>query len=98
MVLIVIVFGVAMMIFANVMRSSLSARQVNAQAVLSSVLVSLAQKKDIENTSFSVDSLHILQEVKPYEKAPGMMEVHLTASGNSGENIAEARMIMQSAR
>lgn len=93
LVMIALVFGLAMTIFANVMRSSLSSREQRAQAILSGLLLDMAQQKNLENASFSVDSLRILQEVKPYEKAPDLLEVHLIASSN-GKNIAEARMVI----
>ncbi len=93
MVLILIVFTIAMMISANVLRSSLSFKKINAHAILHETLIEVELGADIGSKSFTIDDFEVVQEVKPYNGTPGLKEVHLKAYDSNKQLIAEAKKI-----
>jgi type II secretory pathway pseudopilin PulG len=94
MVIIVVVFGIAMMIFANVTQRSLSMRKIRAGAALQNALQQAAQSGQFPNELFHVDDISITPEIKPVEDEPGLTELHLTAYDENQHVLAEAREIM----
>jgi len=92
MVIIVVVFGLAMMIAANVSRGSLSVEKLHAQAVLKNVLAEEEGRRDFVSRTISIDSVAVEQEVKPYDA--GLVEIHLTAYDNSNKKMAELRKVV----
>lgn len=93
MVIIVVVFGIAMMIMANVSRGSLSTKKIRAQAILKNALTNGENEGDWISKTMTVDSVRVEQEVKPYTNA-GLLEVHLTAYDANDEKVAEVRKIV----
>jgi hypothetical protein len=94
MVIILLVFTMAMMISANVMRSSLSVKKINAQAVLHELLGKAEQDKEASTNSFMIDSLRIDQVVKPYNETPALLEIHLIAFDTNQEKVAELQKVV----
>jgi Tfp pilus assembly protein PilV len=92
MVIIVEVFGLAMMIIVNITRGSLSAKKIQAQAVLKNVLTSEERQSEPASKTSNVDSLAVVEEVKPY--STGLVEVHLIAYDTNNEKVAELRKIV----
>jgi type II secretory pathway pseudopilin PulG len=92
MVIIVMVLGISLMIYSNVVRQSLSARQLKAQFLLQQALLK------IDNSSLeqidAVDQWQIIREVKPYEADTHLILVHLTAYDEGHNLIAEIRKVM----
>lgn len=89
MVLIVIVFGIAMMIIANVTRTTVSGERLHAQAVLKNFEIS----NDPINSTLMVDSVWVEQSVEPY-RIPGLYEVHLTGYNDHKQKLAEIHRII----
>src|SRR5687768_6863422 len=77
MVIVVVVFGLAMMIIANITRGSLSAKKIQAQAVVKKALANEENQSELISKTMIIDSVTVEQEVKPY--GAGLLEVHLTA-------------------
>ena len=91
MVIIILVFGIAMMIYTNVVRLSLSVKKIKAQAVLQETLLQAEQVKNLATESLTIDDLRIEQEVKPYGN---LTEIHLTAYDANQQKIAELQKII----
>ena len=94
MVLIVVVFSTAMMIFANVTHSSLSVKKIRAQAVLHEVLLNAEKNRDTVSQSFNIDDFRIEQEIKSYNNVSQLFDIHLTAYDNNQQKITELEKVI----
>jgi Tfp pilus assembly protein PilV len=94
MVLIIVVFGIAMMIYTNVLSSSLSVKKIKAQAVLQQTLIKTEQLKGITSQSITVDDFRVEQEVKPYNGSKLLNDIHLTAYDANQRKIAELEKVI----
>ncbi|MCC8427245.1 hypothetical protein [Mucilaginibacter sp. UR6-11] len=94
MIIILLVFTIAMMISANVMRSSLSVKKVAAQAVLHEILIKVEQVKEPASQIYTVDEFRIEQEIKPDANFQNLLDVHLTAYDTNQEKLAELQKII----
>jgi len=94
MIIIILVFGVAMMIYSNVTRLSLSVKKIHAQAVLQEMMRNIEQSK--ENISQSVVSgdFTIEQSVKSYNDNANLVGVSLTAYDDNHQEVAELRKVI----
>jgi Tfp pilus assembly protein PilV len=92
MVIIVVVFGLAMMMIANITRGSLSTEKIHAQAVLKSALINGEDQKEWISKTVIIDSVTVEQEVKPY--TTGLLEVRLTAYDMNNQKMAELRKVV----
>src|SRR5258708_16254399 len=79
MIIIVVVFGIAMMIFTNVSRLSLSAKKIRAQAILQQAMLKAEQSTGNTNQSFTVDDFRVDQEIMSYNGKRDLTAVDLTA-------------------
>ena len=89
MVVIVIVFGIAMMIVTNVTRLSLSGKKLRAAALLQASADSAIVSKTINMEDFRIE-----QEVKPCQQNSALLDVHLTAYDQNQQKIAELEKII----
>jgi Tfp pilus assembly protein PilV len=87
MVVIMVVFGIAMMIYSNVMQSSLSVKKLRAQAVLNQTLKADESSANVASTSFTVDDLSIQQTIKSYGDENNLTEVDLAAYDANGKEL-----------
>jgi type II secretory pathway component PulJ len=94
MVIIIMVFGIAMMIYANVMRMSLSTKKIKAQAVLRETLLQIEQTKDYNAQALTTDDFRIESEIKPYLEDTLLNEVHLTAYDLNQQKIMELQKVI----
>jgi type II secretory pathway pseudopilin PulG len=94
MVIIVVVFGIAMVIFANVTQRSLSTRKIRAAAALQNALQTAEQSGQFPDEPFRMDDISVTPELKPVENEPGLSELYLTAYDENQHILAEAREIM----
>jgi len=94
MVVIVIVFGIAMGIFANVQRLSLSAQKVHAQAILKEELIKTEQEPHISKQTNNVDGFEVSSEVTPYQDHADLYLIALAAFDNNGKKMAELREVV----
>jgi Tfp pilus assembly protein PilE len=94
MVVIVVVFGIAMMIYTNVLRLSLSPKKIRVQALLQEAMVS-AERDSIKITqTFQVDDIRIEQEVKPYWGNNALTDIHLIAYDLNQQKITEIEKVI----
>ncbi|MDR3678549.1 MAG: hypothetical protein P4L41_01205 [Flavipsychrobacter sp.] len=94
MVLIVVVFSIAMMIFANVTSSSLSVKKIRAQAILHEALLNAEKSTDPTSQSLNVEDFRIEQEIKPYNQMSQLYEIHLTAYDGNQQKITELEKVI----
>ena len=87
MVVIMVVFGTAMMIFANIMQSSMSVKKLRAQAILNQTLQADESSANPAFTTFSADELHIEQTVKSYNNEANLTEIDLSAYDANGKEL-----------
>jgi type II secretory pathway pseudopilin PulG len=93
MVIIVIVFGIAMTIFANVTRLSLSGKKLKAQALLRQAMITAEGTLNSTKT-ITIDEFRIEQEVKPYQQNSALSDIHLTAYDQNQQKIAELEKVI----
>ena len=100
MVTIVVVFGITMMIYGNVIRSSVSLKKLRAQAVVNGLMLKLtAGTPELQTTDITLDGLHIIQTVKPYNDEKGLNEVDISAyDGNQQLLITSKQVIIAKQR
>jgi hypothetical protein len=91
MVIIVIVFSIAMMIFSNVLRLSLSAKKIRAQAILNETMIKAEHNTENIAQAFTIDDFRVEQEVKSYNNATVL---HLTAYDRNQQKIAELEKVI----
>ncbi|MDB5122340.1 MAG: hypothetical protein JWP94_469 [Mucilaginibacter sp.] len=94
MVIIVIVFGIAMMIFNNVVRMSLSAKKIRAQAILKETLQAAEQRSAVSGQSVTVGEFRIEEDVRPYNNEAYLSDIHLTAYDANAEKITELEKVI----
>ena len=94
MVIIVIVFGMAMMIYANVTRMSLSVSKIQASALLQERLIDVEKTKYTSNQSIDTAGLHIELEVTPFSNDTLLNVVHLTAYDLNKQKMTELQKLI----
>ncbi|QEC79321.1 hypothetical protein [Mucilaginibacter ginsenosidivorax] len=94
LVIIVVVFGMAMMIFANVTQQAISTKKIRATAVLRNVLLKAEQSRQLPQEAFSQDGFRVIPVVKPFESGTGLSEFYLTAYDENQQEIAKVSEIM----
>jgi type II secretory pathway pseudopilin PulG len=94
LVIIVVVFGMAMMIFANVTQQAISTKKIRAAAILRAVLLKADQSHQLPQEAFNQDGFKIIPVIKPVEVEPGLSELHLTAYDENQQEIAKIAEIM----
>jgi Tfp pilus assembly protein PilV len=94
MVMIILVFGMAMMIYTNVLRMSLSVKKLKAQAILQETLLKDGQANNNATQSFTIDDFRIEQEVTNYNNDSGLTDIHLTAYDGNGQKMAELQKVI----
>jgi Tfp pilus assembly protein PilE len=94
MIVIVVVFGIAMMIYSNVLRLSLSAKKMRAQALLQETMVKAEQVPGNTNQSFTIDDFRIEQEAGPYNNETSLKAIHLTAFDQNQQKVAELQKVI----
>ena len=94
MVVIVLVFGIAMVIFANVTRTSLSVKKTMALAILNHLMAIAETNQQNITQTMTVDDFRIEQEVKPYGDNANLIDIHLTAYDQNQQKVAELEKIL----
>lgn len=93
MVLIVVVFTIAMTIYSNVLRLSLSVRKLRAGAVLSELALRADSGSLASNQSFHQGELRIEQQVGTYQGNTGLQQVSLVAFDEAGVPLDSVKRI-----
>jgi Tfp pilus assembly protein PilV len=94
MVVIMVVFGTAMMIYANIMQSSMSVKKLRAQAILNQTLQADESSANPASTTFSADELHIEQTVKSYNNEADLTEIDLSAYDANGKELISLHKVI----
>jgi Tfp pilus assembly protein PilV len=94
MIIIILVFGTAMMIYANVSRLSLSVKKLRAQAILQEILLQDTSLSDDQKASSLIDGFRIEQQLKPVENEPKLTQIILTAFDDNQEKVAQVQQII----
>jgi Tfp pilus assembly protein PilE len=94
MIIIVVVFGIAMMIYTNVLRLSLSAKKIRAQALLQETMLNAERNTGNTNQSLTVDDFRIEQEVTPYNSESNLTAIHLTVYDQNQQKVAELQKVI----
>ena len=95
MVTIVVVFGIAMMIYSNVMRSSVSVKKVRAQSILNGLIQETQfSAAPLRDDSFSFDDLRVDQTVKTYQEDKNLAEIDLAAYDSNNQLLATLKKVI----
>jgi len=94
MVTIITVFGIGMMIYANVTRMSLSGQKIKAQAVLSQVMKNIHEADLGSSQQSLIGDLTIEKSVKPYAENNKLLEVYLKAYDKNHTLIVELHQLI----
>jgi Tfp pilus assembly protein PilV len=94
MIIILLVFGIAMMIATNVTRSSLSVKKLSAQALLQELLLKAEQNKENDSQTFTLDNFSVEQEIKPYAGDPDLLVIRLTAYDSHHDTVARLEKVI----
>ena len=94
MVIIVLVFGIAMIIFSNVLRLSLSEKKIHASAVLREAVLKAENNPANASQTFIVGDFKIVQEAGPYNGNTDLTDLHLTIYDQNNQKIDELQQVM----
>ena len=94
MVIIVIVFTIAMGIYTNVLRLSLTVQKYQAQETLHQLLIQLEKSPRIMKQIYSTNDLRIDKEITLYNDQQNLKEIHLIAFNHNLEKLAEVRKVV----
>lgn len=94
MVVIVMVIGIAMMIYTNVMRLSLSERQLRAQVVLQEAILEAEFPKNSQSMDPTSEGWTVEKTQAPYEGGDQLWQIHLTVYDDQHQKISETDKII----
>ncbi len=94
MLMILIVFSIAMTIFANVTRASTSTKQINARTILNEILTEAEKESDYTNKIIAIDEFSIQQDFKPRPESASLVEIDMIAFDANGLKIAELKKVI----
>lgn len=94
MVIIVLVFGTAMMIYGNVTRMSLSAQKLRAQAILAQTMKAVQDTKSTQSVKSLIAGFTVERTVKPYDGNTQLLEVDLKAYDENNQLQAELNQLI----
>jgi len=86
-VLVVVIFGIAMMVYSNVLRTSRPVKQVRAAAILKSMAIRIEQQRDTLLADTAAEGLTITRRVRP-SGTKGTVDLQLVATGVAGDTLA----------
>ena len=94
MIVIVVVFDIAMMIFTNVIRFTTSAKQIRAKAALQDLLVKEEQSKAIVSQSLTLGDLTVEEAVTAYNNQQNLQLIRLTAFDQNRQEVAALQKVL----
>jgi len=94
MAMIMVVFSLAMMIFANVSQSALSVKKVQAEAILRDILLKASQASGNTTQSFNVGDFRIEEVVQNYQDQKNLSEIELTAYDVNQNKVATFQQVI----
>lgn len=94
MTVIIVVFGIALMIFSNISRTSLSVKEVKAHSMLRELMANVQQSRFPANRSIDTADFHIEQEVATFPGDTSLIVIHLTVFDRNQEKITEMKKVI----
>jgi Tfp pilus assembly protein PilV len=94
MTVIIVIFGIAMMIYSNITRSSLSVKKIKAEAILKARLLNIEQNPVNLDESVTVGDFLVEQQIKPYGDSSRLTQVQLIAWNGNHAKVAELQKII----
>lgn len=96
MVIIIVVFGIAMMIYGNVFRLSPAVKGIRAHAILQDRLLKINEIGFSEDNTASVqtEEFRIETTISPMEQEPELRQLTLTAFDENQQQVAQVRQII----
>jgi putative aminopeptidase FrvX len=94
MVVIVTVFTVAMMIYGNVQRLSLSGQKIKVRGILQETLINAERNPENTKRSLTIDNISVDEEISNYNQAEDLKLIDLVAYDLNREKIAELREVV----
>lgn len=94
MIVIIAVFGIALMIFSNVTRLSLSAKKLKAEAILQDRLLKLERSGNNIDETIAVDAFRVEQQITAYNDSSNLSQVHLSAYDDNNDIVAELQKVI----
>ena len=89
MVIILLVFGIAISIFANVMDSSSIHEKIRAEIILQNLLVKTKTDKNFFDGEMEINGIRIIKKIASYSGAEGLSMISLTAFDRKNKQITE---------
>ena len=94
LVIVMIVFGIAMMIYINVLNSTPTERELNYFLLMKEVSSETISSKRYFNEDINKNGIHIMKSVSKYHGLKDLMHLHLEiADGNRPVSIDQLIMI-----
>ena len=94
MVVVLLSFGIALMIYVNVANSNNSQQRLNAYFILNQVLAETVEYSAFANEEFKKGSLTIIRAVLPYGRSKSLIEIHLEARDLNGKILSVLNKIV----
>lgn len=94
MVVVMVILVLALTIFANVTRSSLSAKQLRAQTILNNLQIKAEDSTNVSTGEIIIDGWRVKQEIKSYDTDEALNEFDLTVYDENNDKIAESRKLI----
>jgi len=94
LVILVIISGIALTVFGNVVRSSISVKKIKAEAALQDLLVQTESESDYTRLSVTSGDLKLIREIKPFEPDPAVSVLQLSALDANGLEVATLKKLV----
>lgn len=94
MVIILVVFDIAMMTFANIWRLSVSVKKLRAEAMLRHVLIEQNDIQDLTDQIFTKEDMRIQMTVQPYPGLSRLSQISLVAYDLNQNQLARVNEII----
>jgi len=94
MVIIITVFGIAMMIYANVSGMSLSEQKINAQAILAQIIKNTPPIELSGDQESIIGGFTVERSVRPYAENQKLLQVDLKAYDENHRLLAELHQLI----
>lgn len=94
MVIIIVVFGITMMLYANVTKSVLSVQQLRAQAILKELFTEKSNANDFSNNTFVIQDISVTQTTENFKTDNDLVIVKLEAFDLNNKSLATISKVM----
>jgi hypothetical protein len=94
MMIIILVFGIAMMIYTNVSMQSLSGQKLKAQAILAQIMKELDKAEQSANQESIIGGFTVERSLRPYAKNSRLLQLDLKAFDQNNKLLAELHQLI----